>query len=180
MRTTYGKLVRSADPNAASEGKSVFDWIPEPNGMQLLRGDKKTKVYQRKAPLVPSPIFDELETKWDAQLRGPLLRLQRLVEIKLQPNRYTTVDLMKEEAIEIQSILTLLVQILEQPKLIKYFKIKDNVLVSDLSAPISLPCMSHWVSSLVLPLINFPPIFPLNANRLITKVMRRGAVCFRK
>ncbi|KAA1067840.1 hypothetical protein PGT21_018441 [Puccinia graminis f. sp. tritici] len=128
MRTTHGKLVRSTDPNAASEGKSVFDWIPEPNGMQLLRGGKKTKVYQRKAPLVPSPIFDEMETKWDTQLRGPLLRLQHLVEIKLQPNRYTTVDLMKEEAIEIQSILNSLVQILEQPKLIKYFKIKDNVL----------------------------------------------------
>ncbi|OAV87255.1 hypothetical protein PTTG_29510 [Puccinia triticina 1-1 BBBD Race 1] len=130
LGTTHGKLIPATGPNAGSKERAVFDWIREPNVIRVVREGKGTKRYVRKAPVVPSPIVDEMEAKHDAQLRGPLVRLQHLVEEKLQADNGAPVDLnlLKEEAVEIESTLNLLVQMLQEPKLIKYSRIKDKVM----------------------------------------------------
>ncbi|KAH9441293.1 hypothetical protein KEM48_009205 [Puccinia striiformis f. sp. tritici PST-130] len=128
MGASHGRIIRASDPIAASEKRAVFNWIPDPHALRILVGGAKTKYYQRRAPVVPSPEVDQMEAQSDAQLREPLFRLQHLVEIKLQKNRAITFDLLKEEAIEINSLLAQLVQIIETLTLTKYSRIKKYIL----------------------------------------------------
>jgi hypothetical protein len=130
MGPTHGRIIRVTDPIAASQGRVIFRWIPDPTAMLTKTVKAKTKPYQRKVPPAPKFLADQLEEEHDAQLRGPLMRLQHLVEVKMQADRNPTLSMLKEEATEIGILLKQIIETLEKANMTKYSKIKKNVLVS--------------------------------------------------
>ncbi|PLW18847.1 hypothetical protein PCASD_07283 [Puccinia coronata f. sp. avenae] len=128
MGPTHGRIIRVTDPIAASQGRVIFRWIPDPTAMLTKTVKAKTKPYQRKVPPAPKFLADQLEEEHDAQLRGPLMRLQHLVEVKMQADRNPTLSMLKEEATEIGILLKQIIETLEKANMTKYSKIKKNVL----------------------------------------------------